>query len=435
MTTKAQDLASLAGSASDIKSDLMFEYDAEASSGLTFAYKDGRVSYNINTGGGADKVTIVPAGTVTLPTSTGTNYVCIDAADQTVFAVDSSDTASTPTINNSLNRINLFKVVTSEGEVTSVTRLASFFNEALSRIPPRPVRLDGCDISVNGTNDIDITEGYLDNFQTPARTKQTDATWVEGDNAGGMNSTDHPVSADTRYWVFGLGGVAKNFGELGFDSNIFGSNLLADASAEGYSSSVTLIGGLRTDASANVQSAWKYDPDASKVLIDVFDVSSVSSVTVAGGVSDVFDSYLIEIQDLVAATDAVDLRVRMGTVSVGSTGYNWEAVYLSGGTTTDSTNTSDSRIRILGADTIGNDAGGSVSGTILAHGAASASLFTNLSWDLHYYDINARAGRGYGAAHRAVAESTGVFELSFEKSGSQVASCMSSGRIKLYGIK
>ncbi len=442
MTTKSQELASFINIKDELESDLMFTYNEEGSSGLTFAYTGGRISNKEGGSGSDNKTRTVSDGSVVLPTADGTNFVYVNAADGAVSAVDSSDENTTPSMNNSRNRINLFEVATSGGVVSSVTRLFSPLTYVYSRYRPRLVYPEGVNLSFS-SNAIELDPAAIPLSGTSGveifGTKQIDAVWEVGSNVGGMNSAEHPVSANSRYFIFGVAGVGKTAGEWGFDSQLFGANLIADTNFEGlgWGTQLTKIGAFRTDASANVQSVWKIDPSGSRAILDVFDISTnTTSVTLtAAGISETFDRYEIVFQDVVPSTDAVDLRVRMGSTSPASAAYDWEAVYVSGGTTTDTSGTSDTRIRFLGADTMGNDAGGSTSGTITLSAPTSSSLFTNLSWDLNYYDVNTRAGRAYGSGLRAVAETTGVFEISFEKAGAQVANGIASGKFKLYGIR
>ena len=442
MTTKSQELASFINIKDDLESDLMFTYNEEGSSGLTFAYTGGRISDKEGSGGDASKTLTVSAGSVVLPTAAGTNFVYVDAATGDVSAVDSSDTNTTPSINNSRNRINLFEVATDGGAITSVTRLLSPHTYVHFYSRTTPPYVVGGDLSIDsGDPDHDVELGLTilpySSGVPVSGTKQIDAVWTEGNDVGGMNSAEHPVSADTKYFIFGAADVNKSNGEWGFDTDFLGSNLLADFNPAGWSNSIERIGACRTDASANLQSVWKIDPAGARAILDVFDISTnTTSITLsAAGILESFDRYEIVFQDVVTSTDAVDLRVRMGSTSPAPAAYDWEAVYVSGGTTTDTSGTSDTRIRFLGADTMGNDTGGSTSGTITLSAPTSASLFTNLSWDLNYYDVNTRAGRAYGSGLRAAAETTVLFEISFEKAGAQVVNGIASGKFKLYGIR
>jgi hypothetical protein len=110
-------------------------------------------------------------------------------------------------------------------------------------------------ITSNGTDsdhDIDITAGrILDSTKTTvlegvAETKQIDAVWAAGTNAGGLAS-GVSLTADTWYHVFrtddGSGGVAH-----GFDTDINAANLLADTGGSKYRLLVSVL----TDGSSNI---------------------------------------------------------------------------------------------------------------------------------------------------------------------------------------
>jgi len=81
-------------------------------------------------------------------------------------------------------------------------------------------------------------------------TKQIDANWAEGDNAGGFPS-GLTLSADTFYNVFQ---IAKPDGtvDFGFDSSSTATNLLSDAAGSGYTL-YRYIHTIYTDGSNNIR--------------------------------------------------------------------------------------------------------------------------------------------------------------------------------------
>ena len=66
MPTKSQELASFINIKDDLEADLMFTYNEEGSSGLTFAYTGGRISIKQTSGGSADRTRTVSDGSVVL---------------------------------------------------------------------------------------------------------------------------------------------------------------------------------------------------------------------------------------------------------------------------------------------------------------------------------------------------------------------------------
>lgn len=109
-------------------------------------------------------------------------------------------------------------------------------------------------------HDILVAEGEardagnsVDIILAAALAKQIDATWAAGDDAGGMNDTDHPVGNDTWYHVFLLSDATGATVDVGFDTSVTAANLLADvaAVAAGHTK-YRRIGSVLTDGSANI---------------------------------------------------------------------------------------------------------------------------------------------------------------------------------------
>jgi hypothetical protein len=102
--------------------------------------------------------------------------------------------------------------------------------------------------STDSDHDIDITAGRApDSTESvflvgTAQTKQIDATWAPGTNAGGMAAADHPVQGDVRYGVYLTDG-----NEYIFATSL--SNALSGASK----TYARRIGWAFTDASANIR--------------------------------------------------------------------------------------------------------------------------------------------------------------------------------------
>lgn len=82
-------------------------------------------------------------------------------------------------------------------------------------------------------------------------TKQTDADWAEGDDAGGFPQTALTLTANTGYHVHLLLNATTGAVDMGFDTSVTAVNLLADAAvfAAGYTK-YRRIGAIRTAAAA-----------------------------------------------------------------------------------------------------------------------------------------------------------------------------------------
>jgi hypothetical protein len=109
----------------------------------------------------------------------------------------------------------------------------------------------------NGTDadhDIDISYGVKlssdkkETIELLSYTKQIDANWTEGDNAGGFPS-GLTLSANTWYKVFAIYSQTSETSDAGFDTSATATNLLADAT--GYNK-YRYLGSVLTDASSNI---------------------------------------------------------------------------------------------------------------------------------------------------------------------------------------
>jgi len=99
---------------------------------------------------------------------------------------------------------------------------------------------------------------------TSAITKQIDASWASGDDAGGLSSS-LTLSADTWYHVHAI--IVSGSADIGFDTSVTAANLVADHSATAY----RRIGSVLTDSSSNIinftqfQNEFIYDTQITNV--------------------------------------------------------------------------------------------------------------------------------------------------------------------------
>ncbi len=108
-------------------------------------------------------------------------------------------------------------------------------------------------------HDIDFTAGNFifsdggGQAITSALTKQIDATFAVGNNAGGLADA-LTVANNTTYHIFALSSADGATTDYGFDTSLIAANLLADAAV--ISAGLTKfkrIASLRTDGSANIR--------------------------------------------------------------------------------------------------------------------------------------------------------------------------------------
>lgn len=120
----------------------------------------------------------------------------------------------------------------------------------------------GLKLSVNGTDsdhDIDISAGNCANYDgasdslitlSAALTKQIDATFAEGDDAGGMFTGS--VTTETVYYVVVISKDADGTIDAGFDTSSTGSNAPSGWTVE------RVIGSVITDTSSNIDYVAHY---------------------------------------------------------------------------------------------------------------------------------------------------------------------------------
>ena len=107
------------------------------------------------------------------------------------------------------------------------------------------------DINITAGECRDSTNGYNIVLESEI-TKQIDATWAAGNDAGGMNDGD-AVGASEWFHVFLLFAPVSGAVDAGFDTDIDATNILADtaAAAAGFTK-YRRIGSVLTDASSNI---------------------------------------------------------------------------------------------------------------------------------------------------------------------------------------
>lgn len=169
--------------------------------------------------------------------------------------------------------------------------------------------------AVDADHDIAIAPGVARSADDSASlklaailTKQIDATWAVGDDAGGMESADHPVQADTMYalWLIKRPdtGVVDAMFSLDYSSPTLPANYTKKR----------LIGSVRTDSSSNiiayVQSGdyFRYTGD---IIQDVAD-STITSTTFETGTLSVPPKALATIRgshDNTTATDELTAQL------------------------------------------------------------------------------------------------------------------------------
>jgi len=144
--------------------------------------------------------------------------------------------------------------------------------------------LVGLTTANNGTDadhDLDISVGACRDSAdavtitiSSALTKQIDATWAAGDDAGGLSSSLTAPANNTWYHVFAI--IVGGSADVGFDTSITAANLVSDHSATAY----RRIGSVLTDGSANII-AFVQEGDEFLWAVPVEDLDSAAVGTTA----------------------------------------------------------------------------------------------------------------------------------------------------------
>lgn len=131
---------------------------------------------------------------------------------------------------------------------------------------------DDLDISPGVCRDADDTGGIE---LVASITKQLDNVWVEGSNQGGRASSILTVAANTDYLLFAIG-KADGTADIGMDTDPAATNLLTDATGDGYTR-YQQIGFASTDSAGDLRLIYHSanDPDYIRFTNPITDYDGV----------------------------------------------------------------------------------------------------------------------------------------------------------------
>lgn len=193
----------------------------------------------------------------TLPTvaDAGNNFeVTIKKVDSSSNAVtvdgngsETIDGSTTQTLSNQYDAITVVSDGT-EWHVKSENDASESAPLPLNYITDLQVQIN----AVDSDHDIDASTGEcrdsadgVNIVLASSLTKRADASWVAGDNQGGLSSS-LTLSADTTYYAFAI--VVAGVSDVGIDTSVTAANLVTDHSATAY----RRIANILTDGSANL---------------------------------------------------------------------------------------------------------------------------------------------------------------------------------------
>ena len=197
------------------------------------------------------------------------NFIDGDIGDETLGA------NGTLITNMKLREGGNLKFYNGSGVFQNNVNLGQATNSLLGQtLLPNPITIS------NGTDtdhDIDFTAG---NFQfddgtgqavATALTKQIDASWVAGDNAGGLDTGT--VAADTTYYCFAIYNPATQTSDF-----LFSTSSSSPTMPSGYTKKKR-IASLLTDGSSNIRNgSYTFSPDGS---YDFFYTQSINDVSLS----------------------------------------------------------------------------------------------------------------------------------------------------------
>lgn len=214
----------------------------------------------------------------------------IDAANVSAFGqtlIDDADAATALATLGAQADLDVLSQAEAEAGIATAERIftAQRVQQAIGALTPLPRgHISGMQLTNNGddgAHDIDISVGAARDTAdaanlklTAALTKRIDATWVAGDDAGGLSSTLTPPANNTWYHVHAI--IVAGVVDVGFDTSISAANLITDHSATAY----RRLGSVLTDGSANII-AFLQTGDVFQWKTPIVDVDVLSPGTLA----------------------------------------------------------------------------------------------------------------------------------------------------------
>lgn len=170
------------------------------------------------------------------------------------------------------------------------------------------------------------------------------------------------------------------------------------------------------------------------LLSDSGAISSAATQDFDDVFSSSYDEYEIHLLDVIPATDATTLYLRIGngsTYESGASNYSWSVLGFNsaGGGAVQGASGADTEIELVRAGTVGSDTNEyGISGTIKAYGPTN-STYTRFSWQLAHKTQVGSIETTIGSGERLAAASEESARFLF------AAGNIESGRILVYGIK
>lgn len=264
-------------------------------------------------------------------------------------------------------------------------------------------------------------------------TKQIDAAWAVGDDAGGLDTGS--VAASTTYYVW----LIKRT-DTGIVDVLFSASNSAPTMPSNYDKK-RLFARLKTDGDSNIAYVLSANrpveltsdgESEGLVRLKTLTASSSSSLDFTG-IDGTFNKYLLDLSDIVPATDGAIPYIRISddggvTFENGASAYNYEQGQIASGSFTGATATT-TQISLSPNSGVGNATSEGLSGRVYMETPATAARKTSFNW---FLSLNSGTGAirsiwGNGQYQTAVA--TNGVQLLFSSGN------IASGTVTLYGLR
>lgn len=168
------------------------------------------------------------------------------------------------------------------------------------------------------------------------------------------------------------------------------------------------------------------------ILLQQRTASASTSLDFAAAIIARYSEYLIEFENIIPATDAIDLWMRMSTNGGSSydsgNNYSYESWLWRAAATGQSGATAQAQILISNGATLSNSASWGLTGSARLYSPASASLFKQLNGQMGFFtSASLRVGT---TLHATYESATAVNAFQFLMSSGNIT----SGTIRVYGV-
>lgn len=172
----------------------------------------------------------------------------------------------------------------------------------------------------------------------------------------------------------------------------------------------------------------------SYTFLGSYTASSSASINITSKITSEFDTYFIEIQDLIPATDNTSLWLRTSTNNgtswdTGASDYSYVITAVGSASATTFVTNAATDNAVVVSPALGNAAGRSFDSTVKLYNPLNSSLYTNIRADNIYTATNGQIALATASGRRTSAAA--VNAIQFLMSSGNIA----SGIVRVYGLR